>query len=64
MSDQKIVRIEVHYEDGRKFYADGDEANQVWCALESSIVMEAIHGRPYTGPQLKEVEPAAEPREP
>jgi hypothetical protein len=61
MSDVKTVRIEVEYDDGMIERAEGDEAAEIWRAVNGSFTLQHIHGMPYRGPKLKVVR---EPRNP
>lgn len=53
MNEPKVIRIEVEYEDGVIEQATGNVANEIWDRIQGMCVMEHIHGRPYSGPQLK-----------
>lgn len=52
MSSKKVIRIEMEYEDGEISRAVGEDASEIWKQIEGMIVMESIHGRPYTGPKM------------
>lgn len=56
MSEKKAVRVEVEWDDGTLERATGKDAAVIWDKIASAIVMDAIHGRPYNGPQLKPVD--------
>ena len=60
MSKRKAVRIEVEYDDGLLERAEGEDAAQIWKAIEAGFVFKHIHGMPYLGPQMKTIVPAQE----
>lgn len=54
---KKVIRVEIEYDTGLIMRADGDEADAIWKSIENACFLEAIHGRPYSGPRLKKVKP-------
>lgn len=52
VSDKKIVRIEIEYDNGDVERATGDDAAEIWRSIESAFVMQHIHGMTYGGPKL------------
>ena len=52
-------RIEVEWNDGRLERAEGDDAAEIWKAIEGGFVMNHIHGIDYSGPKMKVIK---EPR--
>lgn len=55
MSELKAIRIEVEYEGGYLERATGDDAAQIWKAIEGAFAMQHIHGMGYKGPRMKPV---------
>jgi hypothetical protein len=56
MSDVvRAVRIEVEYSDGVVERAVGDDAAEIWRAIQSSFTLQYIHGMTYNGPKLQRV---------
>ena len=58
MSDEKAVRIEVEWDNGRIERAEGDDAAKIWDAIQGGFVMNHIHGMDYKGPKMKIVQQA------
>jgi len=56
MSDEKCIRIEMEYENGKVFRAVGDEAEKINKWIGNATLLQYLHGAPYKGPVMKEVE--------
>src|SRR5579864_9526164 len=57
MNEPKAIRIQVEYDDGHLERAEGEDAPKIWTALSSALAVAHVHGVPYVGPKLKEVDP-------
>lgn len=55
MDERKVVRIEIEFEDGDIERATGEDATQIWKAIEQGFVFKHLHGLPYTGPKMQPV---------
>lgn len=58
MSEEKAVRIEVEWDNGRIERAEGEDAAKIWDAIQGGFVMGHIHGMTYSGPKMKVIRDA------
>ncbi|HXI85247.1 MAG TPA: hypothetical protein VNL17_14275 [Verrucomicrobiae bacterium] len=49
---EKVVRIEIHYENGDVRFAEGSDADKIMDYWQSGETMNYIHGGKYEGPTL------------
>ena len=52
----KCIRIEMEYDNGDLYRAEGEDAEEIRKAIVAAQILEAVHGREWRGPQLKKVE--------
>lgn len=50
---QRVIRIEIEYEDGRIFGASGSDAAVIWWVIDAACMHFALHGADYQGPYLQ-----------
>lgn len=55
MSERKVVRIEIEYEDGEIRGASGEVATQIWKWISGLEIMNYIHGAEYRGPKMEQL---------
>lgn len=60
MSERKVIRIEVEYDDGIVERAVGGDAEKIYSAINGAFFMRHIHGMPYKGPKMQPVERTSE----
>ena len=60
MSEPKVVRVEIEYDNGQILRSEGEDADRIWSNVNGAFVFQAVHGMPYSGPQMKEVRAARE----
>ena len=58
MNDERAVRIEVEWDNGRIERAEGEDATTIWRAIQGGFAMNQLHGMPYNGPKMKVIKDA------
>ena len=62
MSDAKVKKIRLEYEDGSVREAKGEDADKIWKHIQGTEDFWFIHGFVYDGPCMKEIKKAKKPK--
>lgn len=58
MNDKKAIRIEIEYDNGEVWRAEGKDAEQILNHWQGGEVMAHIHGARYSGPVMVKIQDA------